>query len=458
MLNHIKLHKGLDIPMKGSAALKMGQEPAPGVIVMKPTDFRALTPKLLVKEGDIVKAGTPVFIDKFKPEVCFTSPCSGTVESIVRGEKRKLLEIRIRQDEAIDYIQFERVKPASLNREGVVNALLESGLWPSIIQRPYGIVANPADEPRAIFVSAFDSAPLAPEYEFTLKEDVDYIQAGVDAISHLTKGKIYFCVKGAYTASSIFAKVSGVELISVEGAHPAGNVGVQINNIAPIGKGEVVWTINPYFLAAIGKLFVNGVYDVSRIIAVAGDQATDPCYIKVLPGVCVESLGAAFKMGGSVFGQDVATRVVSGNALTGKSVGTEGSLGFYDFQFTALLEGDYYESFGWCKPFRPSKFSIQRSYFSWLTPKKKYAMDTNLNGGERAFVVTGLYEKVVPMDIYPVYLIKAILAGDIDKMEQLGIYEVVEEDLALCEYICPSKVNVQQIVAKGIETMIKEMA
>ena len=442
--------------MAGAAALKMGQEPAPGVIVMKPTDFRCLVPKLMVKEGDKVQAGSVVFIDKFHQDVCFTSPCSGTVEAIVRGEKRKLLEIRIKQDAVTEYLQFAKGTPSKLSKEEIVKALLSSGLWPAIIQRPYGIVANPADTPKAIFVSAFDSAPLAPDYNFTLASDIQDIQTGVDAIRKLTGGEVYL---GVASESSVLAKLNGVKAYVFNGPHPAGNVGVQINHISPIGKGEVVWTINPNFLAAIGRLFNKGVYDVARTIAVAGPQASNPCYVKVLPGVCVEALSSMFvNDGGQVCGQHVDTRYISGNVLTGKNVGFQGSLGFYDFQFTAILEGDYYEAFGWCKPFRPGKFSVQRSYFSWLTPGKKYNMDANLNGGKRAFVVTGLYEKVVPMDIYPVYLLKAILANDIDKMEQLGIYEVIEEDLALCEYVCPSKIDVQNIVSNGIATMIKEMA
>ncbi len=459
MLKNIQLNKGLDIPVKGAAELRIEKSIVSDVVSVKPTDFKNLTPKLLVREGDDVKAGTILFADKYHPETGFASPVSGTVESVVRGEKRKLLEIRIKAAQTTDYIKFNTPELNKATAEEIKKALLESGLWAAIKQRPYGIVANPADEPRAIFVSAFDSAPLAPDYNFTLKDEAANLQVAVDVLNKLTKGGVFVGVNGKNAAESPFSKLNNIKLYGFTGAHPAGNVGIQINNIAPINKGEIVWTIDPMFMVAIGKLFTKGIYDVTRTIAVAGNRVEKPCYVTCVPGTQIKDLDfLTSKKEVEIFGQETGCRYISGNVLTGNNVGAEGSLGFYSNMVSVISEGNYYEMFGWAKPFRCGKFSFSKSYFSWLTPKKKYKVDTNTNGGQRAFVVSDVYGKVLPMDIYPVYLLKAILAGDIDKMEQLGIYEVIEEDFALCEYVCPSKIDIQDIISQGIATMIKEMA
>ena len=343
--------------------------------------------------------------------------------------------------------------------EEIKKVLLESGLWVALKQRPYGIVANPADEPRAIFVSSFDSAPLAPDYNFTLKGEAANLQVAVDVLNKLTKGGVFVGLNAKEAATSPFNHLKNVKHYGFSGAHPAGNVGVQINNIAPVNKGEVVWTIDPMFMVAVGKLFTKGIYDVTRTIAVAGNRVEKPCYVTCLPGTQIKDLDfLVSKKEVEIFDQECGCRYISGNVLTGSNVGAEGSLDFYSNMVTVISEGNYYEMFGWVKPMRFGKFSFSKSYFSWLTPKKKYKVDTNTNGGQRAFVVSDVYGKVLPMDIYPVYLLKAILAEDIDKMEQLGIYEVIEEDLALCEYVCPSKIDIQDIISKGIATMIKEMA
>lgn len=459
MLKHIRLHRGLDIPLKGMAELNVEKSIIPDVVAVKPTDFKGVTPKLMIREGDAVKAGSVLFIDKYHPEVCFTSPCSGTVKEVVRGEKRKLLQILVQADKDTDYLQFNKTDVNKASKEEISKLLLESGLWASVKQRPYGIIANPVNEPKAIFISAFDSAPLAPDYDFILKDEVAFMQVAVDALSKLTKGKVHVGLKAKGYESSPFYKLKNVEFATFDGPHPAGNVGVQIHHIDPVSKGDVVWTVDAVALAAIGKLFSKGVYDVSRLVAVTGNRASKNAYIKTVPGMAIKEID--FMAGPAkeeLYGQPCDIRYISGNILSGENVGHNGYLGFYDSQITLISEGDYYECLGWAKIFRPKKFSFSHSYFSWLTPGKKYDADSNLNGGHRAFVVTGLYEKVLPMDIYPVYLLKAILAEDIDKMEQLGIYEVVPEDLALCEYVCPSKIDVQQIVAKGIDIMIKEMA
>lgn len=459
MLKHIQLKRGLDIPVKGHAQPQIVKTIASDIIAVKPTDFKNVTPKLAVREGDAVKAGTIVFTDKYRPEIGFASPCSGTVESIVRGEKRKLLEIRIKVSATSDYISFEKKDVQKASREELVKALLESGLWPAITQRPYGTIANPNDAPRAIFISAFNSAPLAPDYNFTLKDEAENLQTAINVLKKLTKGDVVIGLDSNNYATSPFYKLDGVKRYAFNGPHPAGNVGVQINNIAPVCKGEVVWTVDPVYLAAIGKLFNKGVYDVSKLVAVTGSKAKQTGYVKCLPGAAVKDFAEFIDTESTeLYDQHVENRYISGDVLTGENVGMNGFLGFYNHQLTVINEGNYAEMFGWAKPFRPNKFSVSRSYFSWLTPKKRYPVDTNLNGGPRAFVVTGLYEQVVPMDIYPVYLLKAILAEDIDKMEQLGMYEVVEEDFALCEYVCPSKIDVQDIITKGINIMLKEMA
>lgn len=459
MIQHIQLKKGLNIPIKGEAELKIEKSIISEVVSVKPTNFKNLTPKLLVREGDSVKAGSILFIDKYRPEIGFASPVSGVIETVVRGEKRKLLEIRVKADKTTEYIKFNTPELSKATSEEIKQVLLESGLWASVIQRPYGIVANPKDEPKAIFVSGFDSAPLAPDYDFVLKNEAENLQVAVDVLNKLTKGGVYVSVKGKSGSTSPFSKLNNVKLYGFSGPHPAGNVGVQINNISPINKGEIVWTIDPMLLVAIGKLFKQGIYDLTRTIAVAGNRVDKPCYVTCLPGTQIKDLQFLFKNKEvEIFDQPTGCRYISGNVLTGNNVGLDGSLDFYSNMVSVISEGNYYEMFGWAKPIRFGKFSFSKSYFSWLTPKKKYKVDTNTNGGERAFVVSDVYGKVLPMDIYPVYLVKAILAEDIDKMEQLGIYEVIEEDLALCEYVCPSKINIQEIVAKGINTMIKEMA
>lgn len=459
MIKHIQLNKGLDIPVKGAAELRIEKSIVSDVVSIKPVNFKNLTPKLLVREGDAVKAGSILFLDKYHPEVGFASPVSGTVESVVRGEKRKLLEVRVKADKTTDYIKFNTPELSKASAQEIKTVLLESGLWVALKQRPYGIVANPADEPKAIFISAFDSAPLAPDYNFTLKDETANIQVAVDVLNKLTNGGVYVGINAETSATSPFNHLKNIKLYGFSGAHPAGNVGVQINNINPVNKGEVVWTIDPMLLVAIGKLFTQGIYDVTRTIAVAGNRVEKPCYVTCVPGTQIKDLDfLVSKKEVEIFGQETECRYISGNLLTGNNVGLNGSLDFYSNMVTVISEGNYYEMFGWAKPFRCGKFSFSKSYFSWLTPKKKYKVDTNTNGGRRAFVVSDVYGKVLPMDIYPVYLLKAILAEDIDKMEQLGIYEVIEEDLALCEYVCPSKIDIQEIISKGIALMIKEMA
>ena len=447
MSNIIDLKKGLNIPISGAAALQAKKTIVPDVVAIKPTDFKGFSPRLLVKEGDKVLAGSPVLADKQRQDILLTSPVSGTVQEIVRGEKRKLLAVLVKPDGTNGAVDFGARKPSGLKAEEVKEVLLKSGLWPFIIQRPYGVVADPALTPKAIFVSAFSTAPLAADTEFVFKDEVPAIQAAVTAVSKLAPVNV--CVN---SEASAFAKLSDAKVYVVNGKkHPAGNVGVQISHISPIKKGETVWTLSLLALAAIGKVLTTGKLDLTRKVAVTGPAAVDPSYVTTLPGMPVKALAGYYD--GSV-----ETRFISGDVLTGENVGEGGYLGFFDNQVTLIKEGREREVLGWAKPFRFNQFSSSMTYFSWLLPKKKYNMDTNTHGGVRAFVVSDVYGKVLPMDLFPVYLIKACLAGDIEKMEKFGIYEVLPEDFALCEFVDPSKNDIQAIISKGIDLMIKEMA
>ena len=450
MSNNIYLKKGLDLPINGTAAQNTKKVIVPDVVAVKPTDFRSLVPKLLVREGDKVLAGTPVLADKMSQNILFASPVSGTVAEVVRGEKRKLLEVRIKADAEQEYVDFGVKKVADMTAEQIKEALLTAGLWPALTQRPYGIIANPEVKPKAIFVSAFSTAPLAASPEYALRDDIEHIQTAINALGKLTDGGVHFSLNSANYSGTPFHKVENVIQHTFEGKHPAGNVGVQIHHISPIRKGETVWTVSLLMLAAIGKLFNTGKYDVRRKIAVTGPKAINPAYVEGYPGIAIKDVAEFYNAAENL-------RYVSGDVLTGTNVGANGYLGFFDNQITILEEGDKYELLGWAKPVRCKLFSASRTYFSWLTPNKKYDMDTNLHGGPRAFVVNDVYSKVLPMNIFPVHLLKACLANDIDGMEKFGIYEVLEEDLALCEYVDPSKIYIQQIITDGIALMLKEM-
>ena len=446
MSNQLVLKKGLDIPVKGVAAQKVVKTVKPGVVAVKPTDFKGFLPRLLVKEGDRVLAGSPVLADKQKPQILVTSPVSGTVKGIVRGDKRKLLAVLVEADASQEYVDFGTKVPA--DADAVKELLLKTGLWGALIQRPYGVQADPALRPKAIFISSFSTAPLAADTEFTLGDRFADIQAGVNALALLTDGGVHFSVNKAVWNSSPFHKVENAIVHSVSGKHPAGNVGVQISHIAPILKGETVWTMPVLLVAALGHVINTGKLDLTRKVAVTGPVAADPAYVVALPGTPVRELTAV----------PADARVIGGDVLTGENLGADGCLGFFQDQITLLHEGTEREWFGWAKPFRPKVHSSSWCYFSWLTPKKKYDMDTNLHGGPRAFVETKCFEDVTPMEIFPIYLIKACLAGDIEKMEKFGIYEVLPEDLALCDYVDPSKNDIQAMIQQGIDLMIKEMA
>ena len=446
----IRIKKGLNISLEGAAEKVIKRALPSEFYAIKPNDFKGIRPKLTVNIGDKVKAGTSLFYDKFQPEIQFTSPVSGEVTAINRGERRMILEVVVRADAKIEYKEFKHGDPKSMSREEIVLILQESGLWPALRQRPYSTIANPKDNPKAIFISAFDTSPLAPDMDFMVKDEAAMFQKGIDVLSRLTAGIIHLNLNSDYPPAETYTSAKGVQINYFAGPHPAGNVGVQIHKIDPINKGDIVWYTYPQEIISIGRLFEKGIYDASKNIAITGSEVVHPSYLKIINGACVRNiLKENIKPGDN--------RIISGNVLTGSKLMSEGFVGYYDNQITVIPEGKYFEFFGWALP-GIKKYSASRTFFSGLMPGKRYKLDTNMHGGHRSFVMSGEYEKVFPFDIYPVHLIKAILAEDIDQMERLGIYEVDEEDFALCEFVCTSKTDVQSIVRKGLDLIRSEMS
>ncbi|HCQ29121.1 MAG TPA: NADH:ubiquinone reductase (Na(+)-transporting) subunit A [Flavobacteriales bacterium] len=452
MSKTVKIKKGADIKLVGKAEkIYADYTPAFESVSIKPTDFHGVIPKVLAKPGTKVKAGTPLFYDKDNPKVKFCSPVSGEVSEIVRGEKRRILEFRIKVDGKNEYETFSVGDLSNLTGEQIKEIMLERGLWPFVIQRPFDVIANPDDEPKAIFISAFDSNPLAPDNDFILHGQAELFQLGIDLIAKLTKGKVHLNVSGNQKPDDVFLNTKNVQINKIYGPHPAGNVGVQIHHIDPINKGDIVWTLKPQDILTIARTFKEGKLDLSRVIAVCGSGIKKPRYYKTIAGVPVsEFLKDNLKT-------DREYRVVSGNPLTGEKVAEDNYLGFYHYQLTVIPEGNHYQFLGWLAP-NFNKFSLNRTFFSWLMPNKEYDLDTNMNGEERAFVVTGEYEKVFPFDIYPVHLVKAAIIQDIEALENLGIYEVAPEDYALCEFACTSKIPSQKIIREGLDLVKKECA
>lgn len=447
MSNTFKIKKGLDIRLTGEAE-KVIREIPTKLCAIKPPDFHGVFPKLLVKEGDEVKAGTPLFFDKYRENIRFTSPVSGKVKEIRRGAKRVLLELSVEVAPDQEFVDFGAADPNSLDKKAITEKMLASGTWPFIRQRPYSIIANPDDDPKSIMIAAFDTAPLAPDFDLIVEGQEKAFQAGVDALRKLTSGKVFLNMLQGQKAKA-FASAAGVEISTFSGPHPAGNVSTQINRISPINKGDVIWYLRPQEVISIGNLFLNGKFDPSRIVALTGSEIEKPAYYKTILGSSIQEM-----VKDNV--KQANARYISGNALTGSKIEKTGFVGAYDSQVTVIPEGDHYEFLGWAMP-GLKKFSFYHTFFSWLTPKKKYSLDTNYNGGERGFVLTGKFEQVFPLNIYPMQLIKAIMIEDIDQMEFLGIYEVDEEDFALCEFISTSKIDIQKVVRDGINLMIKEM-
>lgn len=451
MSRTIKLRKGLDIRLVGEANKVKTEFKMPKTVSIKPTDFHLLVPKMVVKAGDRVKAGTVIFYDKYNESVKCASPVSGTVQEVVRGAKRKIMEVVIAADPEIEYETGNAGNPADLSSEEVKSRMLSSGLWMMIRQRPIDVVANPNNEPKAIFVSAFDSSPLAPDLDYVLHGRSEEFQAGLEALKKLTSGKVHLTLNGKMPADAAFTGAKGVEINKISGKHPAGNVGTQIHHIDPINKGEFVWTVNAQDVALIGRYFTTGKYDVRKTIALTGSEVKDPHYFETIIGANLNTI-----LDGQITSENV--RVISGNVLTGDKVEPDNHLGFYSNQVTVIPEGNQLKfvlTKGWLGP-GFDKFSNSRLFPTWIMPGKKYKLDTNTNGEERAFVVTGEMEKVFPFDILPMQLAKAAITDDIDGMENLGIYEVVPEDFALCEYVCTSKIDIQDKIRQGLDLIQKE--
>ena len=449
MSKTIKLKKGFNLNLAGKPEKKITEISQPETFAIKPTDFSGmLRPKLLVKEGDTVKAGSPLFYEKPFESVMYASPVSGEIVEIKRGEKRKVLEVKILADREVEFESFKSYASSDLNglsREEVITQMTAGGVWPGIIQRPFGVVANPEDKPKSIFISTFDSSPLSPDYAYVLQGKEQYFQAGLDVLKQLTPGLVHLNINADAEVAQVFAQAKGVELNKISGAHPAGNVGVQIHHIDPINKGEIVWTTTPYFVAQIGELFLEGKYNASKLVALVGESVLKPSYIKTYTGAPV----AKVTEGNLAAGKN---RIISGNVLSGEAVAKDSYLGFYHNQVTIIPEGDYEEFLGWILP-TTKKLSFHKAFgiLSFFNGKKEYHVDTNTHGEQRSFVVSGAFEKVLPMDILPTYLFKAILANDYDAMEALGIFELIEEDVALCEFIDPSKNDLQVILRQGID-------
>ena len=448
MSQDIRIKKGLDIKLKGESERVTENALSSNLITLKPEDFHSITPKLSVKVGEKVKAGTPVFYNKANEDMKFVSPVSGEVADIIRGEKRKILAIKITADKDQQFVDFGTKDPKAMKADEIKSHLLAAGCWSFIKQRPYDVIANPSNEPKAIFISAYASAPLAANYDYTLAGKEKELQAAVTALSKLTSGNVHVSV--GMSANSPLAGLDNITLHKVSGPHPSGNVGTQIALINPVNKGETVWTITPQDLVIIGELLLTGKFNAERIIALAGSSVSAPKYYKTIIGANIASI-----VEGKLKGDN--NRIISGNILTGRKKSTKDSLGYYDNMVTVIPEGNDYELFGWTVPVF-NKISTSRALtFSWLTPNKKFDLNTNTNGEHRAFVVTGNYEEVFPLDIYPMQLLKACMYKDLDEMEALGMYEVAPEDFALTEFVCVSKQPHQEIIRKGLDLMLKEI-
>lgn len=449
MTNVIKLNKGLDINLIGEAEKKKIRLSSNGKYMLQPDDFTGVTPKVVVKSGDRVKAGETLFINKEYPEVRFASPVSGTVKDVLRGERRKVIGISIDADSTQEHVDFGKKDVQKLDAQDVKRSLLEAGLFGYIDQLPYAVSTNPDTRPKAIFVSALRDKPLAADFEFELEGQEADFQTGLTALSKVAK--TYLGI-GAGQVSKALTEALDVEITVFDGPCPAGNVSVQVNHLAPVNKGEVVWIVEPTAVLFFGRLFNTGKVDLHRTVAFVGSEVEKPSYVDMLVGEELSTL-----LSNSIK-TDRNVRIINGNVLTGRPTTKDGYLGAHVSEITVIPEGnDVNEFAGWIMP-RFNQFSANRSYFSWLFRKKKYSLDARVKGGERHIIMSGEYDRVIPMDIYPEFLIKAIIAGDIDKMEQLGIYEVAPEDFALAEFVDSSKLELQRIVRQGLDMLRKENA
>ena len=450
MSNDIRIKKGLDIKLVGEASLTKGNAIKSNFFSIKPEDFHSLTPKLVVKAGVKVKAGEPIFYNKSNESIQFVSPVSGEVTEIIRGEKRRILEVKIQADKTQTYLDHGKIEVKSAKAEAIKAKLLASGCWPFIMQRPYDVIANPEQTPKGIFVSAYASAPLAADYDFVLTGKQAELQAAVTALSKLTDGNVNVSV--SKDSHSPFTNLEDVVTHKVSGPHPSGNVGTLINKIDPINKGEVVWTVTPQDLVIIGELLLTGKFNAERIVALAGSGIQEPRYLVTKIGSEIATM--VYDRG---IEKEANVRIISGTVLSGKEIKPDGFLGYYSNVVTVIPEGDDYEFFGWNKPVFDKVSTSRALTFSWMTPNKKFDLNTNTNGEHRAFVLTGTYEEVFPLDIFPMQILKACMYKDLDEMEALGMYEVAPEDFALTEFVCVSKQPHQKIIREGLDLMLKEI-
>ncbi|MBT8187016.1 MAG: Na(+)-translocating NADH-quinone reductase subunit A [Croceitalea sp.] len=449
MSKDIRIKKGLNINLVGAAEQSTTKAVSSNVYALNLQDFYGITPKMLVKEGAEVKAGEPIFFNKNNEEMQFVSPVSGELVEIVRGARRRILTLKILADKEQRYHTSKKIDLQKADPSAIRSLLLKSGCWPFIKQRPYDMVANADMVPKAIFISAYITAPLAADIDYILSGKEAELQAAVTALSKLTPGKVHVSVGN--TEKSPFANIEEIELHKVSGPHPAGLVGTQINIIDPINKGEIVWTIAPQDLVIMGEFLLTGKFNAERTIALAGSAVKSPKYYTTKIGAEISTFLYASGVNEENF------RLINGDVLTGSKTSPDGYLGFYNNTVTAIPEGDDYEFFGWNKPVFDKISSTRALTFSWMQPNKKYDLDTNTNGEHRAFVVTGRYEEVFPMDIYPLQLLKACMVKDLDEMEQLGLYEVAPEDFSLTEFICISKQPHQQIIREGLDLLYQEI-
>ena len=478
----ITIKEGLDLPIGGAAELRLTDARSIKTYAVKPTDFVGLTPRLMVEEGDAVAMGDALFCDKNDERIRFTSPVSGQVKAVVRGEKRRLLEVVVEADcKSAGWTDSDcKSSTTPQTADEIKAAMLQCGLWTMLRQRPFGTVANPDDNPKAIFVSAFSSAPLAPNYDFVLQGKEDLIKKGIEALTLLTEGLVHICFRPGQNLANVVGEGGHVApplrvmTHFIKGPHPSGNIGTQIAHIDPINKGEVVWTMNLQDVAVLGELVTTGVYNPEKVIAVAGPNIKNPHYYRVKAGACMSEITKSQLLNTDypkMDSDDAAkeNRIISGDILSGIQIFPDGFLSAYDDLVSILPEGDYYDFMGWLMPgFR--KFSFSRTFISGFMPKSTFKLmgitlprfeslwkfDTNTHGDERPLVFTGNFERVFPFDIYPTQLIKACIVGDIDLMENLGIYEVEPEDFALCEFIDTSKTDIQAIIRESLEKLRKE--
>ena len=454
MANVIKLRKGLDIRLQGKAEETKLQLKSNGHYALVPEDFVGMTPKVVVREGDMVKAGDALFVNKLYPEVKFASPVSGKVTAVVRGERRKVLCVKVDADADQSYVDFGKKDVDKMDGQAVIDALLEAGLFGYIDQLPYAISTNPETQPKAIFVSALRDKPLACNFGFEVKGQEDDFVTGMKALSKIAKTYLGIGIQPDFQAELQKRNVEQFAEVTVfDGKCPAGNVGVQVNHLNPVNKGEVVWTIgDPTVVLFIGRLLNTGKVNLTRTVALCGSEVKKPVHVDMMVGEELSTLVS------NSYDADHHVRIINGNVLTGRPTTKDGYLGAHSSEITIIPEGDDADEFaGWIMP-RFKQFSTSRSYFSWLCRKKEYALDARVKGGERHIIMSGEYDRVLPMDIYGEYLIKAIIAGDIDKMEQLGIYEVAPEDFALAEFVDSSKLELQRIVREGLNNLRKENA